>query len=197
MLKRLKGNGAAPPSRHPRRRGFTLLEVMIAMAIATVATSILSTSVTSLLANTMTRQQRTIAAEGAMNCLEQIRSTPAELVFALFNSDPSDDPDGEGTGFGPLFSIEGLDPVLDNAGNPLPIGTVLLPGNGAVLDESFDQPEFGLPRDLDGDLMVSAGDCSDCYLVLPVTVRIRWQSRLGERSLEMSVLLVDMEKLTL
>lgn len=177
------------------RGGFTLVEVMIAMVVGTVATYILTTSVTASVANTVTRQQQAVAAEGAMNCMEQIRSTPVELVFALFNEDPSDDPDGVGTAFGSIFDVEGLSPVLDKNGNPCPIGQVLLPGHGAVLDETLEQAAFGLPRDLDGDLRVLAGDCSDRYLVLPVTVRIHWRSRLGDRSLELSTLLVDLEKL--
>lgn len=189
---------------HPRRfprsplnhTGFTLVEVMIAVVVGTVATYILSSSVTSAVSSTVTRQQRAVAAEGAMNRMELIRATPVDAVFALFNADPTDDPGGVGTAPGPHFSVDGLPPVLDEDGEPLPIGTVLLPGLGAVLDETLEQPEFGLPRDLDGDLEVRPGDCSRRYLVLPVTVRIRWRSRLGDRSLELSTLLVDLEKIT-
>ena len=167
---------------------------MIAVVVATVATYMLSTSVTAAVANTVTRQQRAVAAEGAMNCMEQIRSMPMERVFALFNENPADDPEGEGTAFGPYFDVVGLSAVLDERGEPKPIGRVLLPGDGTVLDETFEQPEFGLTRDLDGDLHVLPGDCSGDYLVLPVTVRVEWRSQLGNRSLEVSTLLMDLEK---
>jgi len=176
------------------RGGFTLVEVMIAIVVGTVATYILSTSVTAAVANTISRQQQAVAAEGAMNCMEQIRSMPVESVFALFNDDPSDDPDGAGTAFGSFFDVEGLAPTCDETGAPRAIGRVLLPGAGALLDETLDQPEFGLPRDLDGDLLVLPGDCSKQYLLLPVTIRIEWRSRLGDRKLELSTLLVDLEK---
>lgn len=176
------------------RGGFTLIEIMIAVVVGTVATYMLSTSVTAAVANTVTRQQRAVAAEGAMNCMEQIRSKPMELVFALFNENPGDDPGGEGTAFGPYFDVVGLSPVLDEEGVPQPIGQVLLPGDGTTLDETFEQPEFGLPRDLNGDLHVLPGDCSSDYLVLPVTVRVEWRSQLGDRSLEISTLLMDLEK---
>lgn len=176
------------------RGGFTLIEIMIAVVVGTVATYMLSTSVTAAVANTVTRQQRAVAAEGAMNCMEQIRSRPMELVFALFNENPEDDPDGAGTAFGPYFDVVGLSPVLDEQGQPQPIGRVLLPGDGTTLDETFEQPEFGLPRDLNGDLLILAGDCSRDYLVLPVTVRVEWRSQLGDRSLEVSTLLMDLEK---
>ena len=88
----------------------------------------------------------------------------------------------------------GLSAVLDEQGQPKPIGQVLLPGDGAVLDETFEQPKFGLPRDLNGDLHILPGDCSMDYLVLPVTVRVEWRSQLGDRSLEVSTLLMDLEK---
>lgn len=176
-------------------RGFTVVEVMIAVVVGTVATYILSASVTAAVMSTASRQQRVVAAEGAVNCMEQIRSMPMALVFALFNDDPSDDPDGEGTGRGPFFDVEGLSPVLDEQGEPRPTGRVLLPGDGAVLDETLDQPQFGLPRDLDGDLEVLPGDCSSDYLVLPVTVRIEWRTKLGDRTMEVSTLLVNLEKL--
>ena len=65
------------------------MEVMIAIVVGTVATYILSTSVTAAVANTISRQQQAVAAEGAMNCMEQIRSMPVESVFALFNDDPT------------------------------------------------------------------------------------------------------------
>lgn len=168
---------------------------MIALFVGTVATYILSTSVTSAVANTVTRQERAVAAEAAMNRMEALRATPVELVFALFNDDPSDDPAAAGSGPGATFDVDGLRPILDGQGDPLPVGRVLLPGEGAVLDETLVQPEFGLPRDLDGDLEVRPGDCSDRYLVLPVTVRVEWRSRLGDRAFELSTLLVDLEKL--
>lgn len=176
-------------------RGFTLVEVMIAVVVGTVATSILSASLTAAVTSTVIRQQRVVAAESAVNCMEQIRSMPMSLVFALFNEDPSDDPSGEGTAFGAFFDVEGLAPVLDEHGQPRPTGQVLLPGDGATLDETLDQPQFGLPRDLDGDLKVLPGDRSDDYLVLPVTVRIEWRTKLGDRTLEVSTLLVNLEKL--
>ncbi len=168
---------------------------MIAVVVATVATYILSASVTAAVTSTVVRRQRIVAAEGAVNCMEQIRSMPMGVVFALFNDDPSDDPGGEGTAPGPFFDVEGLAPTLDERGQPRPTGRVLLPGAGALLDEALDQPEFGLPRDLNGDLMVLPGDCSKDYLVLPITVRIEWQSQLGGRNLEVSTLLVNLEKL--
>lgn len=172
----------------------TLVEVMVAILVLTVAVFILSSTVTASVSHSIVKAQRTLAVEAAMGTIERIRALPQEDVFALYNDVHSDDPYGAGTGPGATFDVEGLDPVLDPEGNPVPIGKVLLPGQGEVLDESSSQPEFGLPRDLDGDLTIASGNCADRYIVLPLTVRIEWLSRLGPRSLEMSTMLADLEK---
>ena len=195
---------AIPPSQDPafRRRtghvnsraGMTLVEVMVAILVLTVAVFILSSTVTASVSHTIVKGQRTLAVEAAMGTIERVRALPQEDVFALYNDVAFDDPYGAGSGPGPTFDVEGLNPVLDAAGNPLPIGRVLLPGKEEVLDESIVEPEFGLPRDLDGNLVVESGNCADRYIILPLTVRIEWLSRLGPRSLEMSTMISDLEK---
>ena len=188
----------AAPRGHIRRRnpraGMTLVEVMVAILVLTVAVFILSSTVTASVSHSIVKGQRTLAVEAAMGTIERIRALPQEDVFALYNDVGADDPYGAGSGPGATFDVEGLNPVLDAAGEPLPIGRVLLPGAGAVLDESAAEPEFGLPRDLDGDLVITPGNCADRYIVLPLTVRIEWLSRLGPRTLEMSTMISDLEK---
>ncbi|MEL6907329.1 MAG: prepilin-type N-terminal cleavage/methylation domain-containing protein [Planctomycetota bacterium] len=181
---------ARPPA---RRAGFTLVEVMVAIMVLTVATYILSSTVTAAVSHSIVKSQRTLAAEAAMNAIEQIRAMPQEDVFALFNDVTSDDPYGPGTGPGPTFDVPGLDPVLAG-GVPLPIGQVLLPGQNGVLNEALSQPEFGLPRDLDGNLFVEAGNCASSYIVLPLVVRVEWQSKLGPRNFELATMLADMPR---
>ncbi|MEM6571379.1 MAG: prepilin-type N-terminal cleavage/methylation domain-containing protein [Planctomycetota bacterium] len=178
-----------------RRSGFSIVEVMVSVVIVTVAVYILTSTVTAAVSHSIVKRQRTLAVEAAMNVIERMRALPPEDVFALFNEDAADDPYGQGTGFGPLFDVEGLDGLLDENGEELPVGQVLLPGDGSILDESADQPEFGLPRDLDGNLVIEAGDCADRYIVLPVLVRVEWMSRLGPRRFDMATMVVDLAKL--
>ncbi len=187
-----------PPSSHRhresakvnRRRGLTLIEVMVAFLVMSVAVYILSSTVTASVSHSIVKAEKTLAVEAAMNTIEKIRAMPQADIFALHNSDPSDDPYGPGTGPGNTFDVDGLERI---PGRPS-VGTILMPGTGAVLDESATQPEFGLPRDLDGNLVIESGDCSDRYIVLPLTIRIEWQSRLGPRSFEIATMLADLAK---
>ncbi|MEM9379953.1 MAG: prepilin-type N-terminal cleavage/methylation domain-containing protein [Planctomycetota bacterium] len=178
-----------------RRSGFSIVEVMVSVVIVTVAVYILTSTVTAAVSHSIVKRQRTLAVEAAMNVIERMRALPPEDVFALFNDDEGDDPYGEETGYGPYFDVEGLDGLLDTKGDELPVGEVLLPGDGAVLDESLSQPELGLPRDLDGNLVIEPGNCADRYIVLPVLVRVEWMSRLGPRRFDMATMVVDLAKL--
>lgn len=178
------------PGGQDRRRGLTLVEVMVAFLVLSVAVYILSSTVTASVSHSIVKAEKTLAVEAAMNTIERIRAMPQADVFGLHNGDPSDDPYGPGTGPGNTFDVEGLDCI---PGRPA-VGTVLMPGSGAVLNESAVQPEFGLPRDLDGNLIIEQGDCSDRYIVLPLTIRIEWQSRLGPRSFEIATMLADLAK---
>lgn len=180
----------ATPGAHGRT-GLSLVEVMVSVMIVTVATYILTSTVMASVMNASYKRERAAAAEALSNMVEEIRARPAAEVFALYNSVSTDDPYGPGTGFGHRFDIPGLDPQLGSKGEALPVGEILLPGRGAWLDESLSQPEFGLPRDLDGSMFIEAGDCSDRYILLPLIVRARWNGRLGDRQMEIATVVVD------
>lgn len=171
--------------------GVSLVEVMISLLVVTVATYILTSTVMASVMNAGFKRERAAAAEALSNAIERIRACPPPDVFKLFNADPSDDPYGPGTGFGNRFEIPGLDPQFDENGLALPVGEILLPGRGTLLDESAKQPEFGLPRDLDGSMFIEAGDCSNRYVLLPLIVRARWKGRLGNRRMEIATVVVD------
>lgn len=171
-----------------------MVELMIAIVVMSVATFILSSTVTASVTHSIVQTEKTRAVEAAMNKIEEIRALPQEDIFALYNGDASDDPYGPGSGPGGTFDVYGLEPQRDALGAPRPVGRVLLPGSGKTLDETATEPEFGLPRDLDGDLSIEPGNCADRYLVLPLIVRIEWQGKLGERSFEMATMLADLGK---
>ena len=176
------------------RAGLTMIELMISIVILSVATFILSSTVTATVTHSITKAEKTRAVEAAMNKIEEIRALPQEDIFALYNGVAKDDPYGPGSAPGSLFSVPGLDPRMDPNGNPVSVGRVLLPGTDGILDETAVQPEFGLPRDLNGNLVIESGDVSDSYLVLPLIVRIEWNGRLGTRSFEMATMLADLAK---
>lgn len=174
----------------------TLLEVMVAVLVLSVAVYILTSTVMASVHHSIAKGQRTLAVQGAMNAIERIRALPQQDVFAEYNTVTTDDPYGAGTGRGRYFDVEGLDGVRNAQGEVQPVGQILLPGRGAMLIESMNQPEFGLPRDLDGNMSIDSEDCCDSYIVLPIIVRMEWQSRTGTRSFEMATMLADLAKWT-
>ncbi|MEM8709330.1 MAG: type II secretion system protein [Planctomycetota bacterium] len=177
-----------PPRSAESRRGMTLMEVMVALLVMTTAAQILLSALTASLGYRITKEERARAVEAASNVIEDMHSTAFYDVFASFNSDPADDPLGPGTAHGSRFDVEGLDPVPGQSS----VGTVLLPERAGQLIESVTMEELGMPRDLDGDFLIDSQDHSGDYLILPVSVTIRWQSRKGERSYTMATMLADL-----
>lgn len=94
-----------------RLAGTTLLEVMIVLTILVFVVSVFHGIIVAGSGLQETNRQNAIAAEGARIVVERMRNEDFRDVFALFNADPEDDPDGPGTGFGHRFAVEGLRPV--------------------------------------------------------------------------------------
>ena len=181
---------ARPPHSLPRhgRRGFTFVELMIGMAVLLVALLIFSSSVSGVAKQRTVNRETNLAVSAARNRLETLRSEDFAQVYALYNADPADDPGGAGTAPGNRFTVEGLDDAPDAGGFD---GEVLFPAvedpvAGWQLREDVDLPELGLPRDLSGDSVVDDQDHADAYFILPVQIRVRWQSPNGIRQYEMT-----------
>ncbi|MEZ6016360.1 MAG: prepilin-type N-terminal cleavage/methylation domain-containing protein [Planctomycetota bacterium] len=177
------------------RAGVTLIEVMVAILVMTVGIYILSATLTTAIAHASSQQERSLAVEAVGNKVEEMRAAPIGEVFALYNGVAYDDPAGPTTGPGRFFDVPGLDPIIDAGGVPLPVGEVMLPSTTGVLREDVDMSELGLPRDLNGDLVIDGADHSRNYLVLPVVVRVRWMSRTGPRQHQMRTMLAELAKL--
>ncbi len=168
---------------------------MVSLMVITVATYILTYTIMASVAHTGAKREKNLAVEAATNMVERLRACPPQDIFALYNDTAADDPYGAGTGPGPFFQVPDLDPQLDERGNPLPIGVILMPGANGVLDESQADARFGLPRDLDGSLFIEPRNCADSYLFLPLSVRIQWTGKLGNRHIEIATVIVDVQRL--
>lgn len=174
-------------SSRSRRAGLTLIELMVVLAILTVALSMFSrTLVTSSQLDPLNRET-VIAGEAARSKLEEIRNNRFDEIYALFNDDPADDPDGAGTGPGSEFLVDFLEPV---AGRNF-VGKVSFPEVNGVLREDVQDSMLGMPRDLNADGAVDADSRTGDYVVLPVRVRIEWDGVGGTRHLEMYTLFAD------
>ncbi len=168
---------------------------MVSVLVLTIGVFILSSTITTAVTHAVVQEERSFAIEAAGNVIEDLHAIPFSEAFALYNDVDYDDPGGPGTAPGAYFDVPALEPRLSATGEILPIGQVLMPSASGVLREDVDVPELGMPRDLDGDLVIDHFDHSRDYLVLPVVVRITWMSRAGPRSFQMQTMLAELGKL--
>ena len=175
--------------RHPARRGFTLIEVTVVITVLTVAMGMLSKTIYSMSKLGPVNGETARAIQEARSILEELRSQDFENVFSLYNADPADDPGGVGTAPGSGFVVNGLNVRPGDADGM--IGEILFPETGGDLREDVVDVRLGMPRDLNGDSAVDAGDHGGDYELLPVLVRLEWTGVTGDRSLDMYTLLVQ------
>lgn len=168
------------------RAGFTLVEVMVTLVLLAVAMLGFSRSMVSTMVAADTDREVRLSTEASRAVFERLSGAAFEEVFALYNSDPNDDPDGPGTGPGVNFDVEGLDPLpADPDGS---VGRVWLPvvevAGIPQLREDVQMPELGMPRDLSGDGVIDDLDHSGDYVILPVRVELDWQGNGGPAEVE-------------
>ncbi len=181
------------PFRNRSRAGVTLLESVIALGVMTVAVSLFSSMVLSTSRQRVLNHEFPTASEGVRVVLERMRNEDFDQVYALYNSDPLDDPGGAGSAPGNRFAIAGL-VALEEAPDGL-VGGIQFPtlvaGGLLELREDSVSPDIGMPRDLNGDSIVDDEDHADDYTILPIIVRLRWQGRHGARELRMPSVLSE------
>ncbi len=173
------------------RRGLTLVDLMVSFSVLVVALMAFSQSLVGSSRHALGQGQRDLALEGARQAMERLQSTDFDLVFALYNTDPADDPAGAGTAPGAGFAIAGL-PVRPDDADGL-VGEIRFPTQsaGGVLElrEDLVNPSFGTPKDLSGDGVIDSADHSDDYQLLPVVVSVEWLSSSGPGRLELRTML--------
>lgn len=128
----------------------------------------------------------------ARGVIEQLWTVDFPEVFATFNLEPVDDPDGPGTAPGANFAVEGLDPRLDDPDGLA--GRIEFPSvagqPAGFLIENIVDSFFGMPRDLNSDGVIDGVDHADHYTLLPVRVVVEWQGSDGaEHFVELETLL--------
>ena len=160
------------PSSSSRRAGFSLVEVVLVMAITSVALAMFARIMASSARLDPLAAESALAAEAARTTLELIRGQDVADVVALYNDDPTDDPGGLGTAPGPEFAVAGLAPVKADG----MCGLIELPALEGAIREDVEDALLGLPRDLNGDGVVDDEEHSADWLILPVRVRVTWMS---------------------
>ncbi len=175
-------------------RGAALLEVAVAVPIVLVA---LGMFVQMFLMGSGLRgsgRDSWAASGAAQTLLEEMRNEDFGDICRLYNADPFDDPAGPGTSPGNRFAVPGLPPLEGMVGEiVLPItnsGTEVVPV--WELREDVEQAALGMPRDLNGDILVDALDHSEDYTLLPVELRLRWRGVHGPREFSLYTVFAEL-----
>jgi prepilin-type N-terminal cleavage/methylation domain-containing protein len=167
---------------HPRtgRRGFTLLEIAISILLLVIGiTGISRLTVGITRAGNMQRDTER-ATEAARAAIERIKSAAFSQAFRTYNAAGADDPGTPGTAPGANFAVAGLRAAPDDP-DGLP-GEIIFPtpaGHPDWLCENVTDAKLGMPHDLNGDGVIDAVSHADNYKLLPVRVRVVWQSSDG------------------
>lgn len=184
------------------RRGFSLLEVMIAMTVLTVAILGLVTAIVTSMRLTTTNRENTLAMNAARQKIEEMQAWPGGFseVFAAYNNATGDDAGLAAAAPGGAFTVAGLRPIT---GDPA-VGTIIFnvdssgPGSESLREFSVDPtfgPMMGMPKDISGDGIVDGDDHAtgqpEPYTLLPVVIRIRWDGAMGQRETFFTTQLVD------
>jgi prepilin-type N-terminal cleavage/methylation domain-containing protein len=164
-------------ARGSARKGFTLLEVTLAMSVLVIA--MMAISATTLRVHALRRENHDRAA--AENAVRMIAER-IQAVSRLARSDPAGwaqnvvaalNPGGQ---IGNQFPLPELTPI-DGATS---VGSITVVTSENATDAALGA-ELGMPRDLDGDGVVGNPDVTHTARLLPVIVRATWKGVTGKQ----------------
>lgn len=150
------------------RAGFSMIEVMIACVFIAVASmGLMQAMVSSNRAEALSIKAQ-IATQLAESILEEMAAVEPSEIYARYNASVDDDP-GTGSSPGSSFplTVHGLE-------SDDPVALIVFPEVGGILSETAVSEHLGMPRDLNMDGAITAGDRSADYQLLPVEVRVSW-----------------------
>jgi len=159
------------------RRGFTLLEVMISVLLLVIGIAGISRLTVGITRAGNLQRETERATEGARATIERIKCVAFSQAFRSYNATGLDDPGIPGTAPGANFAVPGLRAAPDDADSLC--GEIIFPtapDHPEQLRENVDDPKIGMPRDLNGDGAIDSVSHHDNYKLLPVRVRVVWQS---------------------
>ena len=170
-----RGVGSTVRPRASLRSGFSLLEIMVAVAVFGITMAALTTTQVSTVALSRSNLEMSAALDAAQGVLESIEDEDDfTQIFARWKAG--------GTGPGNVFDVRGLEPTRDDPDGR--VGEVVFPGDGIQLLENANDRALGVPRDLDLDDVVDGTDHAADYRILPVLVRVRWSGAGGVHQIE-------------
>lgn len=178
-----------PLSSSSSKRGATLIEVLVVVTILTVGTGFLADTLISISRLNPVREQTDLSVRTGRAMAERLRAIPHDEVFATYDADPANDPNGVGTAPGSHFDVEGLSAREGDADGR--VGRIVFPVIGAELREDLIDAALGFPRDLNGDGVVDNLDHSTDYSLLPVAIELAWEANGRDRTETFYLVLAD------
>ncbi len=175
-----------------RAEGFSLLEVVVALAVVSVALLGFSKAILDSMVLSQMNRESGLARRAAQQVLADIEATDFSEVFARYNAYEGDDLAGDN--LPGAFEVEGLR-LLDGDADGL-AGEIVFPDDVAWdgslhLREDSQLARLGMPMDLNLDGDVDTEDHADDYQVLPVLVRVEWRGRGGPAKVEFQTVLIE------
>lgn len=171
------------------RRGFSLLELMMAISVMTVGLLGFTQALISALRAQALAREQSAATDAARRQIELLRASNFATVFQRFNDSGVDDPAGV-TSPGASFAVSGLNARADDVdGMPGEIRFPVDPTQPESLREDIADSRLGTPLDLDLDGTVDSADHGANYQILPVVVVVRWRSAAGGGQVQLETIL--------
>jgi hypothetical protein len=164
----MKIRPSMPGPRGDARHGFAITDAVVAMLLLTIAVGGLAGSVTFGLKLHRTNRESAIAEQAARAILAELRTETFGEVFATVSASPNRE-------------VFGLNPQPDDPDGM--VAELIFPtaaGAPGVLREDVVMPALGCPRDLDGDGDMAGAVAAGQYLILPVSLRLRWRGAAGD-----------------
>ena len=150
----------------------TLIELLVATTILAVALNMTASALINTGRVEPQQRETSAALDAARELYERMYAVDGDRLFALYNEDPADDPDGEGTAPGPNVAVAGLVPREGDADGF--VGRVEFPTIDGQLREDFADRDLGMPRDLNFDGMIDDLDHSADARILPFRIVVEW-----------------------
>ncbi len=181
---RIDGRGAR------RRSGFSLVELLCALTVLLISVLGFTQAITASARTNQQTREKTLAMEAARRVIEEVESNVFAEDFWRYNQSPADDPSGVGTAQGGNFVVPGLCAMPGDPDGM--VGEIVFPtrvGFPGALREDVVNERLGMPRDLNGDDVIDAGNHAGDYRLLPLLVRVRWRGAAGNASVELRTIL--------
>lgn len=170
-----------------RKAGFSLVDLCVALFLLATSLGALIGSIFYSLKLEDVNEETSAASQRARLILERLHVVDFADIFSAYNSTTADDP-VLGTDY--LAELQVQEHALETGGKGSASVSFSFPvDEKGWLREDLVDAELGMPRDLNGDGTIDAGNHAGDYAILPLSVRISWEGNGGARTFDMTTVL--------